>query len=178
MSDNRVLLKDFIDPTVIVDVSWAPTTLGWKILYTILVVWLFWKLVHRYRCFKANQYRRDALEKLNQLTRDRRNGIIDVDQELYQSNRILKAVACHAYPNSDVAMLFGAKWCDFLTNVSELSQRVGHAAPFKNNQGGVLLAWQQSLYTSTSTHDWTEAHLKQIRQFVKAWIKYHPGEVQ
>lgn len=178
MPDNRILLKDFIDPTVVVEVNWAPTTIGWKVLYFVLLAWLLRCLCKSARHFKRNHYRRVALSKLAQLSKDRPKGTIDVTKELYQMNRILKEVACHAYPNSNAASLSGEQWCEFLMNASMSTSRFVRPSMrhkvFDNKQ---LRQWQDDLYMPNRGSDWTEAKHDEIYRGVKTWIKRHVGEL-
>ncbi|WP_372385257.1 DUF4381 domain-containing protein [Vibrio sp. BS-M-Sm-2] len=125
MSDNRVLLKGFIDPASTVDVSWLPTTIGWKATFVLILVWGAWKSFHLFHSYKANKYRRLAVKAISRIKQD----TIDnqrQQQELRRINSLLKQVACCSFPGSKVAMLSGNEWGSsslFLHRIRFLTER-------------------------------------------------------
>ncbi len=55
-----MLLKGFIDPVANIDVSWLPSTVGWKVVFILTMSWVVWKSFQFLRIYKANKYRRVA----------------------------------------------------------------------------------------------------------------------
>ncbi|SFN55379.1 protein of unknown function [Bizionia echini] len=88
-------------------------TLGWKVLFVILILLcLFgvWKLYLRY---KHNQYRREAIAELQTL-----HGNTQLSEVAFitKSVFILKRTALQSYPRDQVASLKGESWLQFLNS--------------------------------------------------------------
>lgn len=162
MSDNRVLLKGFIDPASTVEVIWLPTTIGWKVTFVLILVWGAWKSFHLFHSYKANKYRRLAVKAISRSKQDTINDQF-LQQELRRINSVLKQVACCSFPGSKVAMLSGNEWSEFLT--------VSSPQPIFDR--ALLLQWQQDIYKPASDYGWTESELSQIRLSAIAWVKSH-----
>lgn len=162
MSDNRILLKGFIDPASTVDVSWLPTTIGWKVTFILILVLGAWKSFHLFQSYKANKYRRIAIKAISRNKQDTINDQF-LQQELRRINSVLKQVACCSFPGSKVAMLSGNEWSEFLT--------VSSPKPIFDRP--ILLQWQQDIYKPASDYGWTEGELSQVRLSAIAWVKGH-----
>jgi hypothetical protein len=162
VSDNRVLLKGFIDPASTVDVSWLPTTIGWKVTFVLILVWGAWKSFHLFHSYKANKYRRLAVKAISRSKQDPIDNQRQ-QQELRRINSLLKQVACCSFPGSKVAMLSGNEWGEFLTVSS----------PHQVFDRALLLQWQQDIYKPASDYSWTESELSQIRLSAITWVKSH-----
>jgi hypothetical protein len=94
-------------------VNWMPRTIGWYVLLGLLIVAAAWWGYSRFRRFKANRYRRLALDELraieNRLARpDTRAGA------LAEIPNLLKRTALSAFPRLVVAELSGEQWLSFL----------------------------------------------------------------
>ncbi|MEZ9700153.1 DUF4381 domain-containing protein [Vibrio sp. 10N.261.46.E12] len=168
MSDNRVLLKGFIDPVADIDVSWVPSTVGWKVVFVLILVWGAWKSFRLFYSYKANKYRRVAVKAISRSKQDaidkqETGDKQDLQQELRRINSVLKQVACCSYPKSKVAMLSGDEWSEFLT-VSSPTPIFNHA---------LLSQWQNDIYKASSDYDWTDRELSEIRTSSVVWIKIH-----
>lgn len=96
-------------------IGWWPPAPGWWLLLGLLLLALAalaWWALRRYR---ANAYRRRALQQLEAIyaefhqTGDRARCLQDV-------NALLKSVALHAYPRRRVAAASGAAWLAFLND--------------------------------------------------------------
>ena len=162
MSDNRVLLKGLIDPATNIDVSWLPTTVGWKVIITIILVWGSWKLYYLFHIHKANKYRRVAITAISRTKQDAMDEQC-LQQELRRINSVLKQVACYSFPGSKVAMLSGNEWSEFLT--------ISSPQPIFDRV--LLLQWQQDIYKPSSDYGWSKSELDQIRSSAIAWVKNH-----
>ncbi|MEZ9516897.1 DUF4381 domain-containing protein [Vibrio splendidus] len=166
MSDNRMLLKGFIDPVANIDVSWLPSTVGWKVVFILTMSWVVWKSFQFLRIYKANKYRRVAVRTINASrgnVEGNAKGSDELQQELRRINRVVKRVACCSYPKSKVAMLSGDEWSEFLTD-SSLGAVFNHA---------LLSQWQSDIYKASSDYDWTDRELSEIRTSSVVWIKTH-----
>jgi hypothetical protein len=97
------LIDRLAEPLQPAPVSMAPQTAGWTVLAVLLALvlaWLAWRWVQRWR---ANAYRRAALDELD-AAGDDPAAIAD----------ILRRTALAAWPRGRVASLSGADWLHFL----------------------------------------------------------------
>jgi hypothetical protein len=106
-SDKNLTLVDLIDMLAEVPepppVSMLPQTGGWVVLGLLVVAllgWLMWRAVGRYR---ANAYRRAALEAL-----------ASAGDDPTAISQILRRTALVVYPRDAVASLEGDAWLRFL----------------------------------------------------------------
>jgi hypothetical protein len=157
MSKNNILLNDLIDPVMPEAIAFFPETIGWKLVFVLLLttssIWLI-RLVHGYH---TNRYRRMALRAIAALSKNHAGTYLNA------LNSVLKQVACHRYPYSTVASLHGEPWLTFLsTKISEpgFSNAIGHK-------------WQLALYTPNGNGNWTPAELSKLESLVCDWIKNH-----
>ena len=92
-----MLLKGFIDPVANIDVSWLPSTVGWKVVFILTMSWVVWKSFQFLRIYKANKYRRVAVQTINASrgnVEGNAKGSDELQQELRRINRVVKRVAC------------------------------------------------------------------------------------
>ncbi|MFV8461148.1 DUF4381 domain-containing protein [Vibrio campbellii] len=162
MSDNRILLKGFIDPASNIDVSWLPTTIGWKVSLVLILMWGAWKSFHFFQSYRANKYRRLAVKAISRTKQDTLDNQ-RLQQELRIINSLLKQVACCSFPRSKVAMLSGDEWAEFLMISS----------PQSVFDRTLLMQWQQDIYKPALDYGWTKTELSQIRTSAIAWVKGH-----
>lgn len=97
------LMERLAEPPEPPPISMLPQTQGWLwlgLVVGLLLAWLAWRLVGRWR---ANAYRREALAALN------RSG----DDPVVIA-QVLRRTALAAWPRRDVAGLTGAAWLQFL----------------------------------------------------------------
>jgi hypothetical protein len=94
-------------------VSWMPQTIGWYVVFGLILLAIGYSIYRMLRRFQKNRYRRLALAEL-----------AVIEGELQQPERraralaeipvLLKWTALSAFPRSDVADLSGEKWLAFL----------------------------------------------------------------
>lgn len=130
-------------------------TIGWKILFACLVIFLGVLLFRQLRAYRQRAYRRDALRTLNgfQLGSQTAQAII------LNASVLLKTVAIKSYGRTNVASLYGKEWLEFLD--SKLSQK-----EFANKQA----LFQQAVYTQ---HSISDEELRDFLQSTKKWIHGH-----
>nr|WP_301334006.1 DUF4381 domain-containing protein [Vibrio agarivorans] len=160
------MLQDLIDPLPPQPVSWMPQTLGWKVLFIIVMVGI---AIWSYRIwveFNRDRYRRDALRQIRQLTLDHQ-ALNMPDILLRKLNIIAKTTAMQAYPTQDIAALYGEDWLEQLN-------RTCHEVDFNQPLFG---EWQRSLY-SPDCVGWDTNSLHQLVSAVQLWVSSHKKEAQ
>lgn len=93
------------------DVSWFPSAPGWKVLTSILLLWLMIKVIKWVKQWWHNRYRREALRQLGQVQKDAGSKLQNIVAVLPY---YLKVTALQAYSRQDVASLTGYEWLVFL----------------------------------------------------------------
>ncbi|MCP4896034.1 MAG: DUF4381 domain-containing protein [bacterium] len=92
-------------------VPWWPPAPGWYAVVVVVIIVLLrgvWLLIRRWR---ANAYRRDAMQELRSLDVDNSQGMASM---LTMLPDLLKRVALTAFPRIEVAALSGPTWHQFL----------------------------------------------------------------
>ena len=87
-------------------VSWWPQTWGWAVLGGLLLLVLMVSAWRRYRHWRANRYRRAALQQLRRR--------LAAGEGAAALAEVLRRTALAAFPRAQVASLRGELWCDFL----------------------------------------------------------------
>ncbi|MBZ9656353.1 DUF4381 domain-containing protein [Phyllobacterium lublinensis] len=109
--ETELALKSLADIVAPEPVSLLPQTWGWvlvAILLLALIVVAYWHWLRRRR---ANRYRREALELLDQLESDGDEATISAEVP-----KIVKRVALAAWDRNEVASRSGSEWVAFLQN--------------------------------------------------------------
>lgn len=142
-------LRDIVVPE---PVSWWPLAPGWILLTALVLVLSVLFGIRRWKQWRANAYRRDALR------------MIEDANAPAEIATILKRTALAAYPRSKVASLTGDAWCDWLEEVGP--------APIEPSARDSLV---HGIYGEG------ELDLEAARRFAKGWVKDHEaptGEAQ
>ena len=135
-------------------VSFSFDTIGWKILFGIIVLLTIVLLYKYYKYYKKNVYRREAVRKINQIA------------EMHQSNHVslileimfqLKQTALQTYSRAEVASLKGVEWLRFL-------DEKGKTTNFLKDENSIT----QALYDNQLD----EGHQFNGNTFVKSSIKW------
>ena len=146
-------------------VSWMPQTIGWYVVFGLILLVAGWWVYGRLRRLRANRYRRFALAEL-----------AVIKQEIQQPEKrakalaeipvLLKRTALAAFPRSDIAGLSGEKWLAFL------DKTLG-GKDFTENEGRLLpeLAYAPMSRISTGSDE----TVGKLLQLVRQWIKMHKG---
>lgn len=115
------LMHDLVRPE---PVSWMPQTPGWWIALawlTAVIVILLW---HRYRAWRRNRYRREALATLRSIEANS----VDEKQVAGQIAILLKRTALAAYSRKEVAQLYGSEWAKFMCEAASKDPIFGQSA--------------------------------------------------
>jgi hypothetical protein len=141
-------LHDFYQPP---GPSWMPQTIGWYIVFGLLVLlaaWAVWRIVSRWR---HNRYRREALRELE-------------SADISGIPALLKRTALAAWPREQVASLTGKRWLRFL-------EQTGGAGTLARSAGArpgadfLDLDYRGAILTPEEE--------KNIRQAASNWIRRH-----
>jgi hypothetical protein len=89
-------------------VSYAPQTIGWWIVFALLLLIALYVAFRLWRRWRRNAYRRRALAHLAAMERDGAPALLP---------RLLKRTALDAWPREEVANLSGDAWLAFLDRV-------------------------------------------------------------
>ncbi|MBW2367165.1 MAG: DUF4381 domain-containing protein [Deltaproteobacteria bacterium] len=141
-------------------VPWTPVAPGWICVGGILLLLGLWVLFRRFRRWRQNAYRREAL---SEITRLQKNKAENGHQVLRSLPGILKETALNAYPKVEVASLTGEKWLDFL-------ERRCPGAGFKRETGRHLVT---IAYHDPKSWSITDKEASEILVFVRRWIRRH-----
>ncbi len=115
------LMHDLVRPE---PVSWMPQTPGWWIALARLIAVIVILLWHRYRAWRRNRYRREALATLRSIEANS----VDEKQVAGQIAILLKRTALAAYPREQVAQLYGSEWAQFLCEAASNDPIIGQSA--------------------------------------------------
>ncbi|MCU0093764.1 DUF4381 domain-containing protein [Pseudomonas koreensis] len=139
-------------------VSYAPQTWGWWVLLAVLVLAALLIGVRRYRQWRRDQYRREALVRLAQL-RERSDDL----NALRELPELLKRVALSMPASTSVAALSEEDWQRFLQQHSkkplpaDFSQQLAQLAYAPDDILRALPAPQRLALFDTCQH-WVERH--------------------
>ncbi len=103
-------LKDIAIPE---PVSWMPQTWGWALLAILLLTAAVAAFLLWLRRYRANAYRREALELLDAIEQDLQSPATR-DRAIRQLTEVLKRAALAGWGRKEVASLSGAAWVGFL----------------------------------------------------------------
>jgi hypothetical protein len=134
-------LHDFYQPPA---PSWAPQTIGWYVVFGLLLLlaaWAAWRLAVHWR---RNRYRREALRELEHAN-------------IAAVPALLKRTGLAAWPRKEVASLSGEPWLEFLEAHGGFSKDSGRRLLDLDYRGAVIAP--------------EEEHA--IRQAASTWIRGH-----
>lgn len=115
------LMHDLVRPE---PVSWMPQTPGWWIALAWSIAVIVILLWHRYRAWRRNRYRREALATLRSIEANS----VDEKQVAGQIAILLKRTALAAYSREEVAQLYGSEWAQFLCEAASNDPIIGQSA--------------------------------------------------
>lgn len=154
-------LKQLKDLALPEPISWFPHTWAWFSLFAVIVcalVYVLFKWFHRYR---ANAYRREALEALERFDEQlpQSNDAVSASQQVAQ---LLKRVALVSWPRAKVARLSGDEWVTFMQQHSpeKIDTALGTCIGNDEYRGELpplkLSRWKSSLIPSA--REWIRRH--------------------
>jgi hypothetical protein len=149
-------------------VGWIPQTIGWYVVFGLILVVAGWWVYGRFRRFQKNRYRRFALAEL-----------AVIERELQQPEKRAKALAeipvlvkwtaLSAFQRSDVAALTGENWLAFLDQTmggTEFTQGVGRLLP----ELAYVPARRGAQLPDESINDL----LRLVRRWIEVHVPIHP----
>ena len=153
---GNYLLKDIVEVTPPVAISWWPETMAWILVAVLIVLVLGLQSYKRYQKYQRNIYRREALACLSQWSHQ----VLHETATKWPS--LLKKTAIAAFGRDNVAPLSGSDWECFLDACC-------HEAKFTSDAQGLL--YQLSYGTDSLSAD----ELTVIYEQIYCWVKNHRG---
>lgn len=92
-------------------VSFSFDTIGWKILFGMIVLFSIAMLYRYYKTYKKNAYRREAVRNIIKLAEVHQSSHVSLISEIMFQ---LKQTALQTYNRAEVASLKGEEWLRFL----------------------------------------------------------------
>jgi len=160
-------LEGLIEITPPQSVSYRPETVGWFVLLGLLLLCLGWIIYQRWRRQKANQYRRWALEKLDNINRTIQQNL-GKEKPLREIPILVKRTALHAYPREEIASLSGEAWLRFL-------DASYNGTGFTDGPGQILA--QTAYLPSNELEACNKEDISLLLKLVRKWIKKHRSDV-
>jgi len=148
-----------LEPIIAPDpISFWPPQPGWYVFAIILLGLLVLGIKKWIAYRKKNEYRNWALQELQKIEAKEAE-----NSQIVLLNKLLKATALQAYPRTEVAGLFGAKWLQFL-------QETYPKARFTEVPGVYLkeVSYRRKRSINIKEEDWVE-----IIRLSGEWIKGH-----
>ena len=157
---GNYLLKDLSETPLPEAISWWPQTLGWQIVVGFTLIDLMKWGYQRYRRYKRNYYRREAITWLTQLPHDHP----DVLTDYRQLPTLLRSVALKAYDRRLITQLSGQDWVDWLNRQCQ--------SPCFSAQSAQLL--HQLAYGASPS--FTTVEIQQLCREMTLWCAVHREE--
>lgn len=142
-------------------VSYAPQTAGWYFLFAAAAAGLAWLAIRSYLQWKANRYRRVALERLrsiNEASQSDPSAVAELPE-------LVKRTALAFSARTEAAELYGADWLAFLDSTYG-------GAGFSTGPGRVLPSLAYGASPSLGEADRTA-----LVSLVDEWIRKHHARV-
>ncbi len=147
-------------------VSWVPETIGWYVVFGLILFVIGYWVYGRLQRFRKNRYRRLALAELAVIERElqqterRAKGLAEIPV-------LVKQTALAAFPRSEVAALSGEQWLVFL-------DRTTGGKDFTEGEGRLLPKLAYAPVASISSIP--DETIGKLLQLVRHWIKVHSRE--
>jgi hypothetical protein len=138
-------------------VSWLPTTIGWRLVALIAGLLLIRWSWRRWQHWRRNRYRAAAIAELNIILATSASQ----QEKLSALSRLLKATALQTYPRTEIAPLSGPEWISWLD-----ARGGGSVFPRESSH---LLA--ETVYQRQAQID--EGALTDLAAAAQRWIKQH-----
>jgi hypothetical protein len=144
-------------------VSWMPQTIGWYVVFGIVLLLAGWRVYRSFRRLRANRYRRFALEELEVIEKElqqpekRANALAEIPV-------LVKRTVLSAFPRTDVAGLSGETWLAFL-------DKTMGGREFRKGEGRLLpeLAYASGARIASLPDE----RISELLQIVRLWIRRH-----
>lgn len=154
-------LKQLKDLALPEPISWFPHTWAWFCLFALIFCALVYVLFRWFRRYRANAYRREALEELERFEEQLPQSS-DAVSASQQVARLLKRVALVSWSRTKVARLSGDEWITFMQKHSSekidtaLSSYIGNDEYRGELPPLKLSRWKSSLIPSA--REWIRRH--------------------
>jgi hypothetical protein len=159
-------LEGLIEIALPQSIRYTPQTIGWLILFGLILILFIWIVYRRYRYRKANQYRQWALEKLQDIERILRQNL-SLEKALAEIPVLVKQTALHCFPREKIASLSDDNWLRFL------DASYG-GTDFTDGPGQTL---EQTAYLPPKRlEQYKEEEIRELIHTVRRWIKKHRRE--
>ena len=145
---GNYMLKDFGDIVLPADLVWWPIQPGWWVLLALILLACSIYAYRRYRHWRRNAYRREALADLS------------ATDNLRDMNAIIKRAVVAAFPTDSPAMLWGDEWVSFLNSKTS-------TPCFSGNDAALF----SSLLTEPQKN-WPQ-DTESLRDRVQHWLQQH-----
>lgn len=145
-------------------VGFMPQTVGWLILFILLLALISWWALRRYRRWQANYYRRSALAELEVL----REHMLQADHRAVSLSSLailVKRTALHSFPREEVAALSGRDWLQFLADSTAV-------VTFEGKTGSLLAELEYAPPESIET-ECSKEEVSELTRALKDWIQHH-----
>ncbi len=147
-------------------VSYTPQTIGWYMLFAVLLILSVWLGYRGYRRWMANRYRTFALRRLD-----------NIEQQLRQPDTrmnaltaipvLIKQTALKCYRRAEIAQMSGKEWLAFLDKSyggTGFSLGVGQLLPDLSYQASANLEGVEDLKVG------------ELLSLIKIWIRKHKNK--
>ncbi len=158
MNDPLSQLQDIHIPDPI---GWWPMAFTWWVLLfsvSAILFALIWFLIDRH---KRNAYRREAQHQLNQIQQDQ---TLTPQQQILQTNALLKQVAITVYGRQKISALNEQAWVDFLKSSANFIQQPQQLSQLLNQAYQPLKALDQTEL---------QRDIQTWQHYAQQWIKGH-----
>jgi len=140
-----------------------PQTIGWYVVFGMILFIAGWWVYGRLRRFRKNRYRRLALAELAVIKRELQQPEKRV-KALAEIPVLLKGTALSAFPRSEVAALSGKNWLSFL-------DKTMGGKDFTEGEGRLL---PELAYAPVQRiAQLSDERIGNLLQLVRRWIKRH-----
>lgn len=155
---STYILRDFADVEVMDPVSWWPQTIGWKVLFALLVIALAYVAYKRGLHWWQNRYRQEALDALAIIQPDSN----EVGPQLF---KVMKAVLTYLSPS--YSKLISEPFFELLSQMSPDVPELDDS---------VRDAWMASLVNPNFLLDVEDAVI--LQKYCRAWVIHHVAHHQ
>ncbi|KAB1067775.1 DUF4381 domain-containing protein [Tamlana haliotis] len=155
LQEKNIELSPILEPAPI---PFTMDTLGWKIVFFLLVIFMLYIAYKVYIKYKSNAYRREAVSQIIALkTKEKEATSTLISQVMF----LMKQTALQTYNRKEVAALQGESWLAFLDK--KLNKPY-----FLNHQEVIASAIYKNEFNNTGTFNFNE-----FTETCITWIKKH-----
>ncbi|WNC66879.1 DUF4381 domain-containing protein [Thalassotalea nanhaiensis] len=155
---GNYLVLDIVETNQPDAISWWPNTIGWQLLFIVVLLLVFKRIYFAIKRYQDDAYRRNALKCLIEIKHSSSQHCYLNYQQL---PALLRTSALHAFDRSDITQLNGKNWEEWLDQQCEQSN-------FNKNCSGILhqLAYNPAFEISTE-------QLNSVINEISLWLKFH-----